>query len=355
MKKTILHIVEPFATGTFMFVVNLSNEQCNNYNVIIAHGIRSETHKNYRDFFDPRIKLIRVQNFQQQIKPKNVYQAVKELRKIIKETHPDIIHMHSSQSGVIGKLASFNYKALKLYSPHGFSFLKQDVAPWKRFIFKSIERFFALFNCTLVASSNTEYEVGKSITSKIKLITNGISTDSLDPFLSKQRKSTQFTIGTVGRIMPQKNPSFFNELASKLPDIHFEWIGEGELRSELKSPNIHIVGWGPRDEALEYVSQCDIYIMTSLWEGMPISLLEAMYLKKPCIVTNVVGNRDVIVNEHNGYVCNDINEFIEKIDYLRKKPDISHMLGENAHQDILNNYTNKILVQKYDKLIESLS
>lgn len=350
MKKTVLHIAEAFGGGIVTFIANLANEQCEEYHVVIAHGIRPETHANYRDFFDPRIRMVKVDSFRQHISLPDEWKAIKELRHVIKEIQPDIIHMHSSQSGVLGKLASWDYKASKVYSPHGFAFLKQDVAGWKRRVFKTIEKVFSLFDCTLVASSPTEYEVAKHITSKVRLITNGIKITSLDNYLSVNCQKEKPIVGMVGRALPQKNPSFFNRVAKLMPDVHFEWIGDGDLRGLLTAPNIHIVGWGPREEALRYVAESDIYIMTSLWEGMPLALLEAMYLKKPCVVTDVVGNRDVIQNNVNGFVCQDEAGFVKSIKYLIDNESERIRMGLQGHKDVVEKYDSRIMAKEYSKV-----
>lgn len=347
--KTIMHIAEAFGGGIVTFLANLANQQADHYNVIIVHGIRPETHANYKDFFDPRIKLVKAKNFRQKIDLVHVTKAVFELRELIKLYKPDIIHMHSSQAGVLGKIAAIGHGCNKAYSPHGFSFLRQDVPQWKRVIFTTIERIFAQFSCVMVASSATEFEAAKQLTKKSILITNGISNKSLIPFESIKPDNEVPTVGMVGRALPQKNPALFNEIAQKMPHVHFEWIGDGALSHLLTSFNIHVVGWGPREEALEYVAKSDVYIMTSLWEGMPISLLEAMYLRKPCVVSNVVGNRDVINDGKNGFVCNTADDFVEKIQYLLDNPHVRARMGEQGHQDIETYYTSQIMEQKFSE------
>lgn len=351
-RKTILHIAEAFGGGIVTFIANLANEQCKgNYRVIVAHGIRKETHANYPDFFDDRIELIKIENFQQEINLVSEWKAICELRNIIKDTKPDVIHMHSSQSGVLGKLASIGCSAYKIYSPHGFAFLRQDVASWKLQIFKAIEKIFSTcFKCQLVASSTTEYKEALKISKKAVLVFNGINTQQLDSYFNVESSNERPVVGMVGRALPQKNPAFFNRIAEKMPHVQFEWIGDGDLRYQLTAPNIHIVGWGPREEALEYVAKSDIYIMTSLWEGMPLALLEAMYLKKPCVVTNVVGNRDVIINGENGYICNTEDEFVEKIQLLVNTPKLSSYFGEMAHQAVVEKYNSEAMAKQYEKL-----
>lgn len=345
--KTIMHIAEAFGGGILTFLANLANQQADHYNVIIVHGIRPETHPNYKDFFDPRIKLIKSQNFCQQINPLSELKSVKELRGLIKEYRPDVIHMHSSQAGVLGKIAAKGYRCNKIYSPHGFSFLRKDVSHWKQWIFMSIEQLFAHTSCVMVASSSSEFRVAQKLTQKSILIKNGINSNSLKPYENVKVQNDIPVVGMVGRAMAQKNPSMFNAIAEKMPNVHFEWIGDGVLRDQLKAPNIHIVGWGPREEALDYVSKCDIYIMTSLWEGMPLSLLEAMYLRKACVVTNVVGNRDVIDNDKNGYVCDTIEDFVQKIQYLIDNPELRTRMGEQGHDDVENLYSSRIMEQHF--------
>jgi len=348
--KTIMHIAEAFGGGIVTFLANLANQQAEHYHVIIVHGIRPETHKNYKDFFDDRITLIKADSFRQRINFSAELKALKELRNLINQYKPDVIHMHSSQAGVLGKVAAIGYDCKKVYSPHGFSFLREDVSGWKRKVFMLLEKLFTHFDCTMVASSASEYEVAKKLTKKTILIQNGICSDSLKPFEHIKPQNEVPTIGMVGRAMYQKNPAMFNEIAERMPHLHFEWIGDGVLRDKLKAPNIHIVGWGPREEALEYLANCDIYIMTSLWEGMPLSLLEAMYLGKPCVVTNVVGNRDVVCNDHNGYVCNSIDQFVEKIQLLVDNPELRSRYGKQSHDDVENIYNSKIMEEKFSKV-----
>lgn len=349
---TIMHIAEAFGGGIITFLANLANHQAGQYNVIIIHGIRPETHANYRDFFDPRIKLVHVRSFRQQIDLRHTLQSIREVRELIRIYQPDVIHMHSSQAGVVGKIAAIGHTCRKVYSPHGFSFLRQDVSRVKRRVFVTIERLFTRFDCVLVASSATEHKAAQLLTHRAILITNGINPTSLLPYKGIRGEGSTVTIAMVGRALPQKNPAMFNEIARLMPDCHFEWIGDGALCHLLSSFNIHVVGWGPREEALDYLAKSDIYVMTSLWEGMPMSLLEAMYLRKPCVVTDVVGNRDVIRDGHNGYVCRDVSQFVTRLRYLIDNPDVRARMGQQAHEDVVNHYTSQVMAARYSEVYQ---
>ena len=158
-----------------------------------------------------------------------------------------------------------------------------------------------------------------------------------------------FTVFTLGRICFQKNPSLFNSIAEKLPNIRFVWIGDGELRSELKSENIEITGWVERDVALRKSINGDVFILTSLWEGLPISLLEAMYMKKPCVVSNVIGNNDVIHNDDNGFVCDTVDDFVSAITSAKGKA-----LAEKAYEDLMSKYETKAQAKRYANIYRGL-
>ena len=82
-------------------------------------------------------------------------------------------------------------------------------------------------------------------------------------------------------------------------NLQFIWCGDGELRAELTSPNIKCTGWMERKELEIYLANADIYLSTSLWEGMPLSVLEAMSIGLPVVLSDCVGNRDLV--ENNGF------------------------------------------------------
>ena len=86
---------------------------------------------------------------------------------------------------------------------------------------------------------------------------------------------------------------------------------------------------------------------------MPLSLLEAMYLRKPCVVTNVVGNRDVIHNDKNGFVCDDIEKFVEKIQYLADNSSERTRMGEQGHKDVETVYNSRVMAKHFTEAYSS--
>lgn len=350
--KKILYIVEAMGGGVFTYMVDLANQMCEKYEVYIAYAIRPQTPKDYQDYFDNRIKLIEVKNFTRAINISKDIKAFSEIKKIADKIQPDLIHLHSSKAGVLGRWA-FNGKQIPVYyTPHGYSFLMDNCSKLKKCIYKGIERISNLRACTTISCSLGEHKESLNITNKATYISNGINIEELEKKLKKYILNTNsekvFTIFTLGRVCHQKNPELFNEIARRLPNVRFLWIGDGELRNVLTSNNIEISGWVDRDEALRLSYEADIFILTSLWEGLPISLLESMFMKKICMVTDVIGNKDVIIDNFNGYICKNIDEFEMKI---RENIDnYNNDIVNNAYNDILKNYDIKNIGKKYSKI-----
>ena len=356
MKKKVLHIVEAFGSGIFSFLVDLVNGTCEDFDITIAYGIRDETVENFKEYFNKNVKFIKVENFTRSINPKKDIKAYKEVRKIIKEVKPDIVHLHSSKAGIIGRLAVNGNKIKMFYNPHGFSFLKQDDSKLKRKIYWLIEKSAAIFNkkCTIIGCSKGEYEEAKKLNKNSICINNGIDVNKLNEetknFKEKKIDYDNLKICTVGRIGYQKNPKMFNEIAKAFPNLEFTWIGDGDLRNVLTSKNITITGWKSRSEVLKILNEQDVFILPSLWEGLPISLLEAMYMKKICIVSDCIGNKDVIVDGENGFVAKYLKNYIIDIKKINQDNNMILNLKKKSKDDIEEYLNFNITINEYIKI-----
>ena len=138
-----------------------------------------------------------------------------------------------------------------------------------------------------------------------------------------------------------------------MPEARFLWIGDGELRDQLTAPNIEITGWKPRHEALAMAKGADAFVLCSLGEAIAMSLIENMYIKKICLVSDVMGNKSVIKNGENGYVCRTPEEYAERIrEAMGRFP---YEITENAYQDVLSIYNTKAMRKKYIQFYKNFS
>lgn len=349
-KKKILYFVEAFGGGVFTYLVNLTNELCDEYDIYIAYGLRKQTPKNLKKYFDKRIHLIKVQNYQRSISLLRDTKALLEMKRIANKVKPDIIHLNSSKAGILGRFLFRNSKVPVFYTPHGYSFLMADISNQKKAFYKLLEKAFAFKNIETIACSKGEYEITKELTSNATYVDNGINLKEFDGInMDHQTNFDHLKIATLGRISLQKNPVMFNRIAESFPNVDFIWIGDGELRDKLTTPNIKVTGWVDNKTALNYLADTDIFILTSLWEGLPMALLEAMYMKKICIVSDVVGNRDVIHNGQNGYICDSVSNYIEIVRKVKNKNNFDQVIT-NAKNEVINHYNSRIMAQQYKQI-----
>lgn len=137
---------------------------------------------------------------------------------------------------------------------------------------------------------------------KTRMIENGANVMEIPPRATKD--PAKVLIGMSGRASYQKNHEAFAKLATDLrgPSVKFLWIGgnHNEVPGDTPDDAVACSGWVTRQRALELTSQLDVYVQTSRWEGMPIALIEAQVAGIPAVVTDVVGNRDVVVHGVTG-------------------------------------------------------
>ena len=335
MKKIrVLHISETFAAGVYTYIKDLCgyfDTQDGFENYVIYSGERQDTDREkFKTDFSSNTQLIEI-SMQREISPFKDLKAIREMRKAIRKVAPDIIHLHSSKASVLGQIASRGHKSAKVfYTPNGYSFLREDVSPTKQRLFYFIEKNIRrIFGGTTIACGDTEYEHAQKI-GKAHLVRNGVSIKEVEASYEEKMVSNPLVIGSMGRISAQKNPELFNQIALGDPDSEFIWIGDGELRSLLTAENIRVTGWMPREEALALINTLDIYMQTSLWEGLPFTVIEAMVLGKPVLATNVVGNKDAVAHEHTGYLQNTTETFLDRINALKQDPELLLQLGRNS-------------------------
>ena len=150
-------------------------------------------------------------------------------------------------------------------------------------------------------------------------------------------------VGTLARFIPQKAPedtlAVIQRLHAGLPDAHFLWIGHGgpqesAIRAQAAalglSEQVHFLGY--RADALSLVRLLDVFLLTSRWEGMPFSILEAMALAKPIVATAAVGTSDILEHNRTGMLApvGDVESLATHVHELLRNSARAQELGESA-------------------------
>jgi len=344
--KKILMVCEAFGGGVFTYVSQLCNDMCESFDVYLAYSIRSQTPQNYKDFLDERIHLIEVQNFGNLMNVHNNIKVIRELRQIEERVKPDIIHLHSSIAGGLGRIAFKGKNNTVVYTPHGYAHILMGRNK-KTMLYELMEKILGKTNAITLTCCESEDDVAKTLCKRTTYIETGVNLSDLSDALDNVEpvKNNEFTVFTLGRICIQKQPQLFNRIAELVPEAKFVWIGSGELDKLLTAPNIEITGWKARKEALAMAKGADVYVLCSFGEAIAMSLIENMYIKKLCLVSNTMGNKSVISDGINGYLCDTAEQYARRIKEAMEC--FPNELPEKAYQDVLNIYNTKAMKEKY--------
>ncbi len=353
--KKILMVCESFTGGVYAYLSQLCNDMCDDFEVYLAYSIRRQTPKNYRDYLDKRIHLIEVSNFGKGITDiVNDFRVIKELRAIEAEIKPDIIHLHSSIAGGLGRLAYKGKTNTVIYTPHGYAHILMGPGI-KSKVFLMLEKVLGRTNHITLTCCESEDQEAKRLCKHTAYIETGINLRELSAALDgiEPVKKDRFTVFSLGRICKQKRPELFNRIAELIPEARFLWIGDGELREQLTAPNIEVTGWKPRHEALAIAKGADAFILCSYGEAIAMSVLENMYIKKLCLVSNTMGNKSVIRDGENGYVCDTPEEYAARIRGAMKV--FPKELPEAAYADVLKTYNTDTMKEKFVRFYQSVA
>ena len=173
-------------------------------------------------------------------------------------------------------------------------------------------------------------------------------------------------VGTVGRLSPQKDyPTFLRavaEVLAVLPEAIFLIAGDGYLRPELENMvlqsgienNLRFLGY--RTDVLDVVSAFDIFVLTSLWEGLPLAVLEAMALEKPVVATSVPGTTEAVDDGKTGFLIplKDPSALAKKILELLQNAGKGRKMGRAGRRRVVDHFSLKRMVDEHENLYREL-
>lgn len=330
----VLHITESLGAGVEHFLALVTRGQSQaGHQVVLAHSIRSETSVYELDEQFSGLARRVVLPMATEVSLLKDALSVWHLIRLIRQEQPDVLHLHSSKAGVLGRVAALLSltHARIFYSPHGFAFLRQDVSTAKQKLFLWFEQIACLLPGTLVACSATEaaLAIEKVRHKRVVLVENAINLDDVQS--TTRGANGVINVLNASRACYQKAPWRFQQVAqycAALPAV-FTWVGDGACRPD-SSINLRITGWLGRAKVAKHMAQADIFLMPSLWEGMPLALIEAQATGLPAVVSNVVGCRDVVQHGVTGFICDTDEELCLRTQQLIQDAELRKRMGENA-------------------------
>jgi len=328
---------------------------------------------------DFKVRHITLPSMKREISPLADFNSLLRLIRIFREERPVIVHTNLAKAGIVGRLAAvLTGVPIIIHTFHGHVFAGY-FSGWKSKLFVWIEKILALFSTKLIVISD---QIGEEIcsnyrvTNKSKVVTIplGFELDKFKPLITfKGFFREEFSIpvdapviGIVGRITDIKNHRLFLHIAhrvrQKYPHVHFLVIGDGERRAEMEylsaelnlSGHVHFTGW-IREQAKMY-ADLDLLLLTSLNEGTPVTVIEAMYYAVPVISTRVGGLPDLIEDKKTGYLINsrDPGDFMAAIETLLFSDTERTKITAAAKEFIVSHYNIHRLVSDISNLYREL-
>lgn len=294
-----------------------------------------------------------------------------KLIKLFTTIKPDIVHTYMFPANCYGRIAAIICKVpIIIASERNLPEIGKDKNLYKIFVDKLLVRFSHGIICNSYKASDlliNKYSFNKN---KVFTVHNGINvSDFYKQRFSNKNNLSPKVIGTIGRLYPQKNHRLFLDMAKAVLDksengnIKFVIVGEGPLKSELKNYSRKldiensVVFTGKRIDIPELLNNMYIFVMTSLYEGLSNTIMEAMLAGLPVVATDVGGNNELIVNGETGFLCtsNDAIALAEKIIGLINNEGKAKQMGGRGEKRIIDKFGIQRMIKEtegvYTKLL----
>ncbi|MGE7918115.1 glycosyltransferase family 4 protein [Viridibacillus sp. NPDC093762] len=289
----------------------------------------------YQPLNEKNISIIQLQHLKWAIHLVADIRAFFEIRSNLRRINPDVVALHSSKAGVVGRLAAFSLKIPTIFTVHGWAFT-EGVKPIKRWIYQQIERAFARKTTKIITVSNYDYSLAieKKVGKKDNMTTihNGIHSSGKQVF--SQNKIPKIIM--VARFEQPKRQDLLIEVLSTMKEKEWQlvFIGDGKEMEATKALSLQhdiahrVTFLGSRDDIETQLQQADLFVLLSNFEGLPISILEAMRAQLPVIASNVGGVPEIIIDGETGYIVNhDIQVIKDRLIQLLENRDLRLQLG----------------------------
>jgi glycosyltransferase involved in cell wall biosynthesis len=299
------------------------------------------------------------------------FSSLLKLKKIFKKFQPRIIHAHGTRAALFARLANVR-KFPCIYTLHGIHYLHYSNA-FKKWLYIWGERFLKPLTSRFICVSQYDFNEGKKFgvidPKRTAVIYNGVRGFSLP---SKEEARKEFTLNdevvvlNIGRLHVQKGHTFLIEGAKKVlerkSNVKFWIVGEGEERGSLSEKirkeglqgKISLLGY--REDVSKLLAAADIFILTSLWEGFPYTILEAMSAGLPVVSTDVGGVAEAVEHQQTGLLVplKKPHLLANALIYLIEHPEERKRMGEKGKERVREKFSLEKMLSEIEKVYDEV-
>jgi glycosyltransferase involved in cell wall biosynthesis len=297
--------------------------------------------------------------------------------RLLRNIDPTVLHTHGGTAGFVGRVASL-FAPVKgiIHTYHGIHYLHYGVSI-RRILYTWMDRLLLRWTDRLICVAQNDFDLGSRSgvinPTKSVVIRNGIdvhhygSNRRLSDVGNRDKgNSNHKIVGTIGRLHVQKGHAYLIEAAKlvveKFPSTVFQIIGDGELRQSLErrsrtlgiENNVQFLGTRP--DVPELLAHMDVFVLPSLWEGMPIVILEAMAARKPIVASDVDGVSEIVLDKEDGILVPPKNpeKLAQVIILILTDQDLAECLGQRGFDKVVSQFGIDTTVARTQELYDSV-
>ena len=286
----------------------------------------------------------------------NIINNCKTIRAIISDENITVIHTQHRMATCYVRLLGLNKYCQFINTSHNtfsnkrlltrYSYKGAHLIACGEMVKKNLVEFFGFENVTVVHNAVKPFE----------------GEISVDPVLIADREGGKFLIGNIGRLTEQKGMDYYIQampgVIEKHPEAQFYIIGSGEDEEKLKnmSEGLPVKFLGYRADIQNIMSQLDLVVLSSLWEGFPLTPIEAFSVGKTIVATGVDGTLEIVKDGDNGLLVRAKNteELTDKINWMIENKRLRKCMETNARQSFIDEFSFDVFAGLYTEYYRSL-
>lgn len=291
------------------------------------------------------------------VKPFYDIRAIFETHQVIKKLKPDLLAVHSSKAGIIGRLTAKSLRIPTVFTVHGWSFSGE--LGYREMLYTFLEKWMSRLTEDVITVSNYDYNLAlnnKIISAEnMRVIHNGIPDDERCS-LTKPYDSVTVKLLMIARFAEPKDQKLLLKALSQvsLKNWHLTFVGDGPLLEENKlfSEELGIrnkvVFAGQQKNVIDWLASANIFLLISKSEGLPISIIEAMREGLPIIASKVGGNEELIKHKQQGYLVQSESEkeLISALERMISDAGLRRDFGESARQRFQKHFIFQVMYEE---------
>lgn len=291
--------------------------------------------------------------------PATIVTVVKRVKQMVNKEKISVIHTHHRMAAFYVRLTGLDKKCVFINTSHNtfenkitltrFAFKRCNLIACGEMVKKNLQNYYGLDKVTVIHNAVKPFD-GKVV---------------IDKQLRESKDEGHFLIGNIGRLSEQKGMEYYIKAIPKVkkahPEAEFYIIGSGENEERLKQQcqklgvTVHFLGY--RSDAQNLMSQLDLIVLSSLWEGLPLTPIEAFSVGKTIVATGVDGTLEVVKDRENGLLVEPHNakQITEKVIWMIEHPEERQQMEHAARDTFEREFNFGVLSQSYANYYRSLS